>query len=166
MRYVKPLALAVVLLAVGWWLWTVLFPSPDAVIRRQLTKLAETASFPAKEGNFGRLARVEKLGNLFAEHVEFAVDLPGVERNMKFDSRAELKQAAAAYASFTRGVQAKFVGVQVEVLPGAETADVDLTLNAKIEGERDEIVQELKFNLKKIDGDWLITRVQTVKALR
>jgi hypothetical protein len=32
-------------------------------------------------------------------------------------------------------------------------------------GEKDPVPQEMKLSLKKIDGDWLVQRVETVKTL-
>jgi hypothetical protein len=51
MKIVFRLVLAVALLAFGVWLWFVLFPSPEKVIRKRLTGLAHTASFSSNEGN-------------------------------------------------------------------------------------------------------------------
>ena len=45
-RAVAFLALA----ALGVWLWLVLFPSPETVVRHHLEKLARRASFSADEG--------------------------------------------------------------------------------------------------------------------
>jgi len=39
------------LAALGIWLWTVLFPSPEKVIRQRLMELARTASSSPDEGN-------------------------------------------------------------------------------------------------------------------
>jgi hypothetical protein len=49
---------------------------------------------------------------------------------------------------------------------GAGTALVYLPVEAKLGGQNDSIVQEMKFTLKKIKGDWLITRVETVNTLK
>ena len=41
-----------------------------------------------------------------------------------------------------------------------------LTVKAKIGGEPDWFVEELRFTFKKISDDWLITALETVKPLR
>jgi hypothetical protein len=46
-----------------------------------------------------------------------------------------------------------------------QSATVDLTARARVGGEPDSYVQEMKFVLKKTDGHWLIVRVETVKTL-
>jgi hypothetical protein len=45
------------------------------------------------------------------------------------------------------------------------SAVANLTGRGKIPGEKDFLVQELKFTLKKVESDWLISRIETVKTL-
>jgi hypothetical protein len=40
---------------------------------------------------------------------------------------------------------------------------VGVALTADIGGEQNAVVVDLKIEMKKIDGDWLITRVETVQ---
>jgi hypothetical protein len=40
-----------------------------------------------------------------------------------------------------------------------------VTVEARVPGERDMMAQAMRFSLHKIDGKWLITRVQTVRSL-
>ena len=61
MKIVFRLVLAAALVALGVWLWTVLFPSPEKVIRKRLTELARTVSFSPNEGNLVRLAGAQNL---------------------------------------------------------------------------------------------------------
>jgi hypothetical protein len=42
---------------------------------------------------------------------------------------------------------------------------VNLTGKAIVPGERDISAQEFNFQLKKVDGKWLIYRVETVRTL-
>ena len=42
MKIIIRIALLAALAALGIWLWTVLFPRPEKVIRRRLTELART----------------------------------------------------------------------------------------------------------------------------
>jgi hypothetical protein len=41
-----------------------------------------------------------------------------------------------------------------------------VTLRAQVHGERDYIIQEVKIDFVKTEGDWLITRAETVRTLR
>jgi len=40
----------------------------------------------------------------------------------------------------------------------------DVAVKVQAAGEKDVNVQEVKFTFQKIGGDWLITRVETVRA--
>ncbi len=49
--------------------------------------------------------------------------------------------------------------------PDKQSAVADFTVEARAGGDPDLIVQEMKFTLRKIDGQWLITRVETIRTL-
>jgi hypothetical protein len=165
MKKLLSLILLVAVLGVAAWLWTVCFPNPKQAVRNRLNQVAQLASFSANQGNIMRVANVQKLGRLFAEDVQVMVDIPGTESHT-FTSREELMQIAMAANRLSSGLKAEFLDINIEMGTGDQSALADLTLKAKVGGESDLIVQELKFTLKKIDGDWLITRVETLRALK
>ena len=45
------------------------------------------------------------------------------------------------------------------------SAVADVTLKVQAAGQKDIYVQEMKFTFQKIGGDWLITRVETIRTL-
>ena len=164
MKIILRLVLAVALVAFGVWIWTVLFPSPEKVIRKRLTELARTVSFSPNEGNLVRIAGAQNLAFFFSTNVEVNIDVPGrVQHNLM--GRAEITQAAPGARSTVNGLDVKFPDIVVTVAPGKQSAEVDLTVEVKIANERDPIVQEMKFTLQKTDGEWLVTRVETVRTL-
>ncbi len=163
-KLVQIIFLAVVL-ALGVWLWTAWFPNPKQAVRNRLNRVAQLASFSANEGNISRALSVQKLGSLFAEDVQVMVDIPGAESHT-FTSRGELMQIVLAAKRLGDGLKAEFLDMNIEMGTGDQSALVDLTLKAKVGGESDMIVQELNVTLKKINGDWLITRVETVRTLK
>jgi hypothetical protein len=55
--------------------------------------------------------------------------------------------------------------MNITIDPGGQTAKVNLTAKAIVPGERDISAQEFNFMLKKVDGKWLIYKVETVKTL-
>ena len=65
MKIVFRLILLAALLALGVWLWFVLFPSPEKIIRQRLTELARTASFSSGESDLAQARRRAKSGRLF-----------------------------------------------------------------------------------------------------
>jgi hypothetical protein len=155
------LALSVSALAV--WLWLVLFPSPEKIIIGQFEKLARAASVQPGEGSLARLAGAEKVGRFFSTNVQIDIDLPNRQQHAAM-SREEIVQAVLA-AHSAGGLKVKFPDINVTVASDQATAQADVTVEAKVPGEQDVLVQAMKFTLQKTDGRWLITRVQTVRTL-
>jgi hypothetical protein len=164
MKIVFRILLFAALAALGIWLWLVLFPSPEKVIRQRLTELARTVSFSSNEGDLTRLAAARNVAGFFSTNVELNVELPELGRRNSMD-REEITRFALLARSRAGGVQVKFPDLNITVAPGKRSAVVDLTVTAAIGGEPDSIVQEMKFTLHKIGGQWLITSVETVRTL-
>ena len=164
MKTVLKLVLLAALIALGVWLWLMLFPSPEKVIRHRLMKLAQKLSFSSSEGALARIASVESVGGFFATNVEVNIDVPGRVQH-SFLGRAEITQAVLASRSAVSGLRVKFPDVNVTVMPDKQNATADLTLDASVSGETDAIVQEIKVTLIKVDGQWLITHIETVRTL-
>lgn len=164
MKNVFNLVLIVALAVLGVWLCFVLFPGPEKVIRNQFTQLAHKVSFSSSQGDLVRLANAQSVSSFFSTNVEIAIAVPGRVQHT-FLGRDEITQAALASRSAVSGLTIKFPDVNVTVAPDKQSATVDLTLEATVAGERDAIVQEMKVTFLKIDGRWLITRVETVRTL-
>jgi hypothetical protein len=63
------------------------------------------------------------------------------------------------------GLKVTFPDIKITVASDKQSAVVDLTVVVNIAGESDPIVQEMKFTFQQTDGDWLITRIETVRTL-
>lgn len=153
-----------VIAGLGWWLWSVFFPNPETVIRKRLNKVAGLVSFEGKEGNFAKIANVQQLTAYFASTIEITVDTPAQSKHT-LSGREELTQAALGVRSMLSGLTVEFVDQTVTLNPAKTEATVSLTGKVRISGDRDMLVQELKFYLQKIEGDWLIVRIETVRTL-
>ncbi len=153
-------ALAVAALAV--WLWLVLFPSPEKVIAGQFEKLARAVSNLPGEGLLPRMAGAQKVGSFFSTNVEINIDVPGRQQHA-ITSRDDIVQAVLA-AHSAGGLTVKFPDINVMVDAAKETAQADITVEARVPGEQDMVVQAMRITLRKINGKWLITRVQTVRT--
>ena len=164
MKIIIRIVLLAALAALGIWLWTVLFPSPEKVVRRRLTELARTVSSSANESDLTRLAAARSVAGFFAATVELNVDLPELGQHNSMD-REEITQLALMGRSRAGGLRVKFPDINITVAPDKQSAMADLTVEANVSGEHDPIVQEMKFTLRKTDGQWLITRVETVRTL-
>jgi hypothetical protein len=155
---------AAALIGLGVWGWFILFPSPEKVIRSRLNRLAGTVSFEPKDGIIARGYRAEKAAGYFTADVEVSVNVRGIEP-MVFSGREEIQQRALGAARLLRGLKVEFLDINVTLGPDKQTATANLTAKWTIPGDREFNVQEFNFQLKKVDGEWLIYRVETVKTL-
>jgi len=164
MKIVFRIVLLAALAALGVWLWTALFPRPETVIRQRLMKLARTVTSSPNESDLARLASARSVAAFFSTNVELNVDLPELGHRDSMD-REEITQAALMARSRAGGLQVKFPDITITVGPDKQSAAADLTVEAKVSGEHDSVVREMKFTLRKTDGQWLITRIETVRTL-
>jgi hypothetical protein len=157
------IALLAVVVAAGVWLWTVFFPSAEKIIRRQLAEIAGDASFNSNESPLIGIAHARKLAGFFSPDVTVKLDAP-LNLQRVFESRDDIAQVALAARSLLGGgLKVEFLDVNVTVAKDKQTAVADLTARVKTGGSPDVIVQEVKFRLQKTDGQWLITRVETIR---
>src|SRR5215472_9425874 len=152
------------LIAAGYWLWNAFFPSPERIIRKRFDAIARTASFSARESGFAKFDNATRLAAFCTPDVQITVDIPGASRR-SISGRDELLQTLMFVRSNVNGLSVEFLDVNVQLDNDKTSAVVNLTAKGRVSGERDLIVQELKFVLNKIKGDWLISKVQTVKTL-
>ena len=75
-RVVQILVLAALVIAACWF-WTVLFPSPEAVIRGRLNSLAKTLSFNSQSGMVSQAFAAEKAADFFTTDVDIDVNVTG-----------------------------------------------------------------------------------------
>jgi hypothetical protein len=151
--------------ALGFWLWTVLFPSPEKLILKKISSLAATVTFGADSGNITRAAKLSNLIGYFATDAEINFDIPGVGART-LSGREEIREAAVAGFASVQTLNVQFLDVTVRLGADRQTADVSCTAKVNAGDSQDFGVQEMRFQLKKIAGDWLITRAETVKTLQ
>jgi len=157
------LVLLAALVAAGVWIWAALFPSPEKIIHKRLAQVAAEASFNSGENPLVIAARSEHLASRFSTNAEINLNAPGFER-LEFSGRAEITQAAAGARLHLSGLKVEFPDASVTVGPDKQSAVADVAVKVQAAGEKDFVVQEVKFNFQKIGGDWLITRVESVRA--
>lgn len=148
--------------AVGLWLWVTIFPGPEKIIRHRLADIARLASFSANENPLAALGGAQKLAGLCSPDLQVKLAAPANAEHT-FESREEIAQSdLAARGAFGGSLKVEFVDVLVTVAPDRQSAEADLT--ARLQSGSDLNVQEIKFTLKKVDGQWLVTRVETVRT--
>jgi hypothetical protein len=164
MKRVVQLLLVVAAAGLAYWLWTVFFPSPEKVIRSRLNALAKAVSFDSRGGLLSQALNAEKIGDFFTKDVDIEVDVPGFGKR-SLQGRDEVQQAVMAGRSQLRALKVEFPDIIVKLDPDGQGANVSLTGNASVPGEKDVSAQEFKLVLKKVDGKWQISHVETVKTL-
>ena len=165
----KDWALRIILLAalvlIVVWVWRVWFPGPEQIIRRKLADMASLASVAPNEAPLRKLATAQQLIGYFTKDIEVSVDVPG-RSTFTISGLDELRQAALGARSTGTSFNVEFVDVGVTLAPDKQSAVVHLTAKANIPGEAVPQVQELKIDFKKVDKDWLVNHVETVRTLR
>jgi hypothetical protein len=165
MKIAIRLAQVVALAALGYWLWTVFFPNPEKVVLKRIASLASTATIKAGDGAIVRAAKVSSVIGYFATDAEIQFDTPEVG-SRTVTGRDEIREIAAGGFANVHSLSVKFDDATARVAPDKLSADVSCTARVTPGDSKDIGLQELRFKLKKIDGDWLITRVETVKTLQ
>lgn len=164
MKILRPLLLLAAAAALAFWLWTIFFPDEEQLIRKHLVATARAASFSSNEGALARIGNIAELSECFTPDVELKFDVPR-QGQFEVSGRDEILAVAARVRDSGRTVTVEFLDVTVQVGDDRQVASAVLTARAKVPGEDNFSVQEMKFFLKKINGRWLINRVETVKTL-
>jgi hypothetical protein len=164
MKIAVRLVLLAALVALGLWLWTWLFPSAEKVILKRMASLASTASFNVSDSNINRASKAASLVAYFSEQAEIIIDVPGWG-SRTLGKKDEIREAAYGGFAALPGLKVSFLDTTVRVGADKATAEVSCTARIFVGNDKDYGVQEIRFKLKKTDGNWLITRVETVKTL-
>ena len=155
--------LLAVLAAVGFWAWSVLFPNQEKIIKKRLIAMAKAASFSSSQGVVSQAWDASSLAEYFTTDVEVLLEVPGIQRTLS--GRDELMEVAVGARRVVKSLSVKFPDIKVTLSPDKTSADVYLTGEARVPGEKEFYLQELRMRLIKIKRDWLIQRVETVKTL-
>jgi ketosteroid isomerase-like protein len=165
LKRVASILAVVLLMALGFWLYRELFPGDESRLRGLLANVAKAATLRANENPLVRLAEANKLAGFFSEDVVVHIDVTGLE-GKEIQGREELQQTATAARASLQSAEVQFPDARLEIAPDRESATAEVTATADINGEKNTVVQELKVLFKKIDGQWKITRVDTVRTLQ
>ena len=152
-----------VLGALGYWGWTLFYPNPEKVIRKQLHALAAEASFAPKQSLITQAWNASVLESFFTPDVQVTITVTGTEQSIK--GRAELMKAALGAHQVVSSLKIDLPDIKVVVAPGKEAAVVNLTARGKASGQKDYYLQELRLRLIKVKRDWLINEIVTVRTL-
>ena len=164
MKKLLNIAAIVTLLIAGVWIYRILFPSDDKLIRQLLAEAAETAAVKPNENPLFKIAGANKLVGFFSPDAVLKMDVPGMDTRT-LDTPDDLRQAVSAARASLQEAKFKLHEILVTVGPDSHSATAQFVATAYLNGSGDPLVQELKMQLKKIDRYWKISRVETVKTL-
>jgi hypothetical protein len=165
MRILFRLLVFAVAVALGLGLWAVVFPSPEKVIRTRLDEMAELISFPANQAPLSSLTAVQQICARVSSDVDIRVEARGVGQG-RLQGRDNLREALLAFRSNVNGAKVEFLDVAVSLAPDKQSAEASLTVKARTPRDPDTLFQEMKITFRKMDGDWLLARAETVRTLR
>jgi len=160
---VKRLLQIVLLLAAalaGYFLWIWAHPTPEEAIRKQMEKLSETLVAKPGEGNFARVAGINKTLSFFTPNIYINGEgIPQV--NESIQGQTELQQALFAARSRLDGA-ITFHEIHVQVGQEKTNARVNFHAVARLSGQNEPYSQDLKAEFANVDGKWLISRVDPI----
>ena len=161
------LALRLILFALGIglcvWMWIHFHPTPQEAIRRRLVSLAKAASFEKPQGNIAAAVNAEEFSEFFGREVALNME----PRILFPDSleRSEISKMGFRMRSEFSSLDVKLLDPIITVGADNKSAIVELTINAGTPTDSHLLVQEVKFTMKEVDGNWLIIRVETIRTL-
>jgi ketosteroid isomerase-like protein len=162
-------ALRIFLLAgaagLGFWLWMTLFPSPEKIVLKKISRLAAAASFDASTSNITRAGKASEVVALFASDAQIVVDVTSAGVRT-LNGREEIREAALGGFASVHSLNVRFIDLSVKVGGDQQSAEVNCTAEVRGGESKDFGVEEMRFQFRKIDKDWLITRAETVKTLQ
>lgn len=165
MKIVSRLVLLAILGGLGFWLWTVLFPNPEKVVLRRISSLAATATVSAGDGAITRATKVSNLIGYFTTDAVISYDVTGMGAHT-LSGLDEIRETAAGGFANVTSLKVLFRDATARVSPDKQSAEVSCTARVSTGDSKDFGIQELRIQFQKVGGDWLITRVETVKTVQ
>ncbi|MEY4917633.1 MAG: hypothetical protein RL616_1546 [Verrucomicrobiota bacterium] len=159
------LGLLAAVAALGCWLWTVLFPSPEKAVLKKVSALAETATFSADASSLTRAGKASSMVSLFANDAEIVLDIAGVVTRT-LSGREEIREVTLGGFVNLPSLKAEFLDATAKISADKKSAEVSCTAKLQAGSQKDFGVQELRFRFKLVENNWLITRLETVKTLQ
>jgi hypothetical protein len=164
MRRNAAIVLAAVALAVGAW-YLLVPASGSANVRARLRALSDMVNSSTVDG-LGPEARSAQLGAFFTDDVD--VDLGQGAAPIR--GRATLIGMAGRLQPRTAAFQLRFEDVTIEMTPGGESAEVHLTAEiirrSITTGDEALDAREFTLGMRRVGGEWQISRVTAIDTLK
>jgi len=161
----KYLLVAALIVVAGIVLVITLIPSEEKSVKRQFHLLSEWVSKSSEENALTMLQKMKNIGTLFDEHCEMKIPDQSLSGSY---TRQEVSTYAGTARSYVSQLDLKFYDLRI-VFPEKEIARVNLTARLtgrSTAGERMDETRELECVLRKIDKQWLFSRIEVVEVLK
>ena len=142
------------------WIAFKLFPNDERLIRKRLAAIAEQASIRPNESPLVRVAKASRMVDFFTTDVSIHIE----ELEVSVNDRNDLREAVIAARANLREADVQFVDVHVRFPEGKDSAIAYLSAIARLEGQTNAFGRELKINLRKMNRDWLVSRVESISV--
>lgn len=155
--------LLLALIAIAFLTYRFLFPGDEARIRKVLERAAIAGSVTGNEGDLGRLTKAAELASICTKDIQVTVDAVGLRGGL--EGRDSVRNAAMRFGTTFGNYRIQLANIHFREL--AETS-AKVTLTARFEGAAPAEIdaQEFAIGFQKVDGNWLIARVETVRLLK
>jgi len=151
--------------ALCFWLYHKLFPNDVDLIRRQLVEMAEDASFESNEGQIAKATKSGALAGHFTINAEISVKPWGFGQ-IFVSGRTEIRQTSMGVRSAIASLRVTVDRIDIRVAEDRESAEADVSLTALSSRQDEPWSETVDIQLKRVDGDWLISRITNRPILR
>jgi len=165
MRNLFRLIFLALIVGAGIWLWLVLFPSPQKAILKQMARLSAAATYDTGDNNLVRAGKASRVAGLFTTDAEVVVNAPS-QGTHHISGQEDIRNATLAGFANLPSLKVKFLDTSAQLAADRQSAVVSCTAQVWANDSKDFDVQEMRFQFKKVDGNWQISRAETVKTLQ
>lgn len=138
--------------------------SEEAAIRRTLSKLDKALDQPGEEGLVNSISAARTISKFFTEDAELDIGPP----MHVLKGRAEFSSSMVHVRQQAQFIKVTIQGMEVtlsEEIPSAAKVALVLEGQIKVPGENASEFREYDLLMTKVDGDWLIDRVEQDVAI-
>ena len=164
-RRIKYLVVGALIAVIGILVAITLIPSEEKRVKKQFHLLSEWVSKSREENAFTMLQKMKDIGTLFDEQCEMKIPDQSLSGSY---ARQEISTYAGSARSYASQLDLKFYDLRI-AFPKREIASANLTARLtgrSTAGERVDETRELECVLRKIDQQWLFSRIEVIEVLK
>jgi hypothetical protein len=148
-----------VLLVAVFYVSRILFPDDAVVIRNLLHEMAEEASFAGEETPLAKVSKAGKLAGYFTVDARIEVKPFGFQQ-MLITGRTEIREAVIGARTIASSLEITLDRVDIVVAEDRSSASVAMGATVRSSRQAEPWNQVFDVEMKRVEGDWLINRVQ------